>query len=78
MVSFLPPELKLGVHRTGPIPSLRIPLKPGGYINLMDDDDRSRIRGNYKGNCDRLVAIKGIYDPDNLFHLNQDIRPKVS
>jgi len=49
--------------------------EPGGYINFMDDDDRSRIRDNYKGNYDRLVAIKGAYDPDNLFHLNQNIPP---
>jgi len=49
--------------------------EPGGYINFMDDDDRSRIRDNYKGNYDRLVAIKRIYDPDNLFHINQNISP---
>ena len=49
--------------------------EPGGYINFMDDDDRSRIRDNYKGNYDRLVAIKRTYDPDNLFHLNQNISP---
>ena len=49
--------------------------EPGGYINFMDDDDGSRIRDNYKGNFDRLVAIKRTYDPDNLFHLNQNIPP---
>ncbi len=47
--------------------------EPGGYINFMDDDDRSPIRDNYKGNYDRLVAVKRTYDPDNLFHLNQNI-----
>ena len=49
--------------------------EPGGYINFMDDDDRSRIRDNYKGNYDRLVAVKRTYDPDNLFHINQNISP---
>ncbi len=49
--------------------------EPGGYINFMDDDDGSRIRDNYKGNYDRLAAIKRTYDPDNLFHLNQNIPP---
>ena len=49
--------------------------EPGGYINFMDDDDRSRIKDNYKGNYERLVAIKRTYDPDNLFHLNQNIPP---
>jgi FAD/FMN-containing dehydrogenase len=47
----------------------------GGYINFMADDDQARIRANYKGNYDRLVEVKRRYDPDNLFHLNQNIRP---
>ena len=51
--------------------------EPGGYINFMDDDDGSRIKDNYKGNYDRLVAIKRTYDPDNLFHLNQNIPPNA-
>ena len=47
----------------------------GGYINFMAGDDQERIRANYKGNYDRLVDIKRKYDPDNLFHLNQNIKP---
>ena len=47
----------------------------GGYVNFMADDDQSRIRANYRGNYDRLVEVKRRYDPDNLFHLNQNIRP---
>ena len=47
----------------------------GGYINFMSGDDQARIRANYKGNYDRLVGIKRTYDPDNLFHLNQNIAP---
>jgi FAD/FMN-containing dehydrogenase len=47
----------------------------GGYINFMDADDQGRIKENYKGNYDRLVSIKTTYDPGNLFHLNQNIRP---
>jgi FAD/FMN-containing dehydrogenase len=49
--------------------------EPGGYINFMDDDDQSRIRDNYKGNYDRLAGVKRTYDPDNLFHINQNIAP---
>jgi FAD/FMN-containing dehydrogenase len=47
----------------------------GGYINFMADDDQDRIRANYRQNYDRLVDVKRKYDPDNLFHLNQNIRP---
>ena len=49
--------------------------EPGGYVNFMAADDQERIRENYKGNYDRLVDVKRSYDPDNLFHLNQNIRP---
>ncbi len=47
----------------------------GGYINFMGADDQDRIKANYKGNYDSLVDIKRKYDPDNLFHLNQNIKP---
>ncbi|MEX1009319.1 MAG: FAD-binding oxidoreductase [Acidimicrobiia bacterium] len=47
----------------------------GGYINFMDGDDQSRIKANYRGNYERLAAIKTKYDPANLFHLNQNIQP---
>jgi FAD/FMN-containing dehydrogenase len=47
----------------------------GGYINFMAEDDQSRIKANYGANYDRLVQVKRAYDPDNLFHLNQNIQP---
>jgi hypothetical protein len=47
----------------------------GGYVNFMAGDDQGRIRANYRGNYDRLVRVKRTYDPDNLFHLNQNIQP---
>lgn len=47
----------------------------GGYVNFMAGDDQERIRANYRGNYERLVEIKRIYDPGNLFHLNQNIKP---
>ncbi len=47
----------------------------GGYINFMDDDDQVRIRDNYRGNYQRLAQVKHAYDPGNLFHLNQNIKP---
>jgi len=47
----------------------------GGYVNFMAGDDQGRIKANYKGNYERLVDVKRKYDPDNLFHLNQNIQP---
>jgi hypothetical protein len=47
----------------------------GGYVNFMDGDDQGRIKSNYRGDYDRLAKIKAKYDPDNLFHLNQNIAP---
>ncbi len=47
----------------------------GGYINFMASDDQARIRDNYRGNYERLTQVKRTYDPDNLFHLNQNIEP---
>jgi FAD/FMN-containing dehydrogenase len=49
--------------------------EPGGYINFMHDDDYGRIQDNYRQNYDRLVQVKRAYDPDNLFHMNQNIAP---
>jgi FAD/FMN-containing dehydrogenase len=47
----------------------------GGYINFMAGDDQARIKANYKGNYEPLADIKRTYDPGNLFHLNQNIKP---
>jgi FAD/FMN-containing dehydrogenase len=48
----------------------------GGYVNfMMDDEGDARVRASYGGNYERLVAIKGRYDPANLFRVNQNIRP---
>jgi FAD/FMN-containing dehydrogenase len=48
----------------------------GAYVNmLMHDEGVDRIRASYRGNYDRLVEIKRRYDPDNLFHVNQNIAP---
>jgi hypothetical protein len=47
----------------------------GGYVNFMADDDQNRVEDNYRGKFTRLQEIKRTYDPDNLFHLNQNIPP---
>jgi FAD/FMN-containing dehydrogenase len=54
-------------------------LKPytsgGAYLNMIMDEGEERIRASYRGNYDRLARIKAQYDPENLFRVNQNIRP---
>jgi FAD/FMN-containing dehydrogenase len=47
----------------------------GGYINFMSGDDDRRAADNYGANYERLSAVKAVYDPDNLFHVNKNIAP---
>jgi FAD/FMN-containing dehydrogenase len=44
------------------------------YVNFMMEEGVDRIRATYRDSYDRLVAIKRKYDPDNFFHVNQNIR----
>jgi FAD/FMN-containing dehydrogenase len=45
------------------------------YVNFMPEDETDRVAQAYGRNYPRLAAIKRRYDPDNLFRLNQNIRP---
>jgi FAD binding domain/Berberine and berberine like len=52
------------------------PFSAGGaYVNMMMDEGEERVRASYRDNYDRLASIKRTYDPDNLFRVNQNIRP---
>jgi FAD/FMN-containing dehydrogenase len=42
---------------------------------MMDDDGQDRLRATYGPNYDRLTRVKAEYDPDNTFHINQNIQP---
>jgi FAD/FMN-containing dehydrogenase len=45
------------------------------YVNFMPDDESDRVEKAYGANYRRLAKIKHRYDPDNLFRMNQNIRP---
>jgi FAD/FMN-containing dehydrogenase len=45
------------------------------YTNYLAADDHDRVKEAFGPNLDRLVELKRRYDPDNLFHLNQNIVP---
>ena len=47
----------------------------GAYVNFMTAEEGDRVSAAYDTNYQRLVEIKRQYDPDNLFHLNQNIKP---
>jgi FAD/FMN-containing dehydrogenase len=47
----------------------------GVYVNFMTAEEGDRIGAAYGSNYARLAEIKRKYDPENLFHLNQNIRP---
>ena len=47
----------------------------GAYVNFMMDEGQERVQATYRDNYSRLASIKGKYDPDNFFRVNQNIRP---
>ncbi len=47
----------------------------GAYSNFLMDEGDDRVRASYGANYDRLARIKTAYDPGNLFHVNQNIKP---
>ena len=47
----------------------------GAYVNFLMEEGQDRVKAAYRGNYDRLVRIKERYDPDNIFHVNQNIQP---
>ena len=47
----------------------------GAYVNFMGEEGDDRIKASYGGNYARLAQIKRKYDPTNLFHMNQNIKP---
>jgi FAD/FMN-containing dehydrogenase len=58
-------------------------LKPfvgsSAYVNYLDQDDvgAAALAAAYGPNVQRLQSIKAKYDPENVFHLNVNIPPKV-
>jgi hypothetical protein len=52
------------------------PYSAGGvYLNFIGDEGEERVKASYGDNYSRLVAIKDKFDPNNLFRVNQNIKP---
>lgn len=55
------------------------PFSSGVYVNALSDEGAAGVQSAYRPDrLERLVAIKDSYDPDNVFHLNHNIRPTES
>ena len=50
----------------------------GVYLNFTSDEGEERVRKTYgEDKYAKLVALKDKYDPANMFHLNQNIKPSI-
>lgn len=47
----------------------------GAYVNFLTEEEGARVQSAFGPNYPRLAKIKKKYDPQNLFQLNQNIRP---
>ncbi len=47
----------------------------GAYLNMIMDEGEERIKASYGDNYPRLTQIKAKVDPQNFFHVNQNIKP---
>ncbi|MEY4761517.1 MAG: hypothetical protein RLZZ200_1373 [Pseudomonadota bacterium] len=54
------------------------PFTTGYYVNTMPSANSQRLMATYGDNYPRLQALKGKYDPQNLFRLNANIRPATA
>jgi FAD/FMN-containing dehydrogenase len=51
--------------------------RKGVYVNFLQVEGADRVREAYPpATYERLAAIKRQYDPENLFHFNQNVPPQ--
>ncbi|HEX6620547.1 MAG TPA: FAD-binding oxidoreductase [Solirubrobacteraceae bacterium] len=54
------------------------PYADGVYVNNLGTEGAEGVKAAYApATYERLVALKDAYDPDNVFHLNQNVAPST-
>jgi len=59
-------------ERTRPLSSAAV------YVNYLGAEGDQRVLDAFGGNHARLAQVKQIYDPGNVFRLNQNIKPALA
>ena len=77
--SWLPDDARADEH-TGWVRTAWQALRPhatgGVYVNfLTEEEGDDRVREAYRDNFAQLAAVKGKYDPDNIFRCNKNVLP---
>jgi FAD/FMN-containing dehydrogenase len=49
----------------------------GAYVNFMMEEGQARVKATYGDNYARLASVKAAYDPENVFRVNQNIKPQA-
>ncbi len=49
--------------------------RKAAYVNYLSGGEQDRVAEAYGPHYERLAALKARYDPDNLFRMNQNIKP---
>jgi hypothetical protein len=71
---------KVGQARTpgslSPMCSARPFTTGSGYVNfMMGDEGDAQVKATYGANFERLQTVKRKFDPNNVFRVNQNIKP---
>ena len=60
------------------LPARLEPFASGIYVNVLSDEGSAGVSRAYSPEkLARLTALKDDYDPDNVFHLNQNFAPSA-